>query len=69
MAIFVYAIGWPLVSVGIVVLPILLFTPWYGSTLSALMAPIAIYAMLPMLGNALYHVLTSARISWKGREI
>lgn len=56
-------------AIAVALLPVAVFTPWYGSPFRALLAPVAIYAMLPMLGNALYHVLTSARVPWKGRDI
>jgi hypothetical protein len=56
-------------AVAIAMLPAAVLTPWYGSPVRALLAPLAIYAMLPMLANALYHVMTSARVTWKGREV
>ncbi len=56
-------------AVVIAVLPVVVLTPWYGSPVRALLAPLAVYAMLPMAANALYHVMTSARVAWKGRDI
>lgn len=69
MAAVAYLANLRWLALAIALLPVALMTPWYGSPVRALLAPVAVYAMLPMLGNALYHVLTSARVSWKGRDI
>jgi hypothetical protein len=54
-------------AAGLAVLPILLLLPW--GVARAVMAPLAFYASLPILLNALYGVVTTTHVEWKGREI
>jgi GT2 family glycosyltransferase len=55
-------------AVGLAILPVLLLLPWYGPA-RAVLAPLAFYAILPILGNALWGVMTTTHVEWKGREI
>lgn len=64
-----YAAGWPVIAAGIAVLPMLLLLPWYRNAFRALLAPLALYAMLPMAIHALYCVWTAKKVQWKGREV
>ena len=69
MVAFTYSGGWPLVAVGLAVLPLLLLLSWYRSPIRVLLAPFAFYFMLPILGHVLYCILAKHRVSWKGREV
>lgn len=64
-----YTSGWLLTAALVAVLPFAVLFPWYGSPRRMLLAPIAFYAMLPMLLRALYCVWIPGRIQWKGREV
>jgi chlorobactene glucosyltransferase len=61
--------GWVFLALGLGLLPIVLLTPWYRNPVRALLTPVAIYALLPIIAHALYVVLTSTRVPWKGREV
>lgn len=61
--------GWKLLSFLLLVSPVVLLAGWYRNPIRALLAPLAIYAMLPIAAHALYVVVTSTRIHWKGREV
>jgi glycosyltransferase involved in cell wall biosynthesis len=69
VAFIAYISGWPVLAVAVVILPVLLLLPWYSNMLRALLAPVAVYAMLPMAGHALYRIWTGKKVQWKGREI
>ena len=58
---------WP-AAMGVALLPALLLLPWYG-ILRAAFAPVAIYAILPILANSLFGVLTTTHVEWKGRQV
>jgi 4,4'-diaponeurosporenoate glycosyltransferase len=51
------------------ILPTVLLRVWYGSWRRALLAPLAIYAMLPILARGLLSALTGKPIAWKGRTV
>jgi hypothetical protein len=57
-----------LALLGIALLPVLLLLPWYGPG-KVVLAPFAVYAILPILGNALLGVLSTRHVEWKGREV
>ncbi len=48
--------------------PSIVTLPWYRNPLRALLAPIAIYAILPILGGGVLGALGGASVEWKGRE-
>ena len=48
-------------------LVLLLLAPWYRNPLRVLLAPLAIYAVLPMLIYSLIGALADRPIEWKGR--
>jgi hypothetical protein len=50
-------------------LPLVCLRSWYGSTLRALLAPLAIYAALPFLAHAVLVGVTGQRVEWKGRRV
>jgi chlorobactene glucosyltransferase len=64
-----YSAGWPLTAVFLLILPMLLMLPWYGSVFRVWLAPVAFYAMLPMMVHALYRVWTTNHVEWKGRQV
>jgi hypothetical protein len=58
------------VSAGALVLLVLLeLRPWYGNGPRLVLAPLAIYAALPLLLHGLIGALANRRIEWKGRII
>jgi 4,4'-diaponeurosporenoate glycosyltransferase len=60
--------GWWPIAAAVALVPVLLLLPWYGAGGIAL-APVAPYAILPILTNALFGVLTTTHVEWKDREI
>lgn len=64
-----YTSGWPLAAALVAVAPFAVLLPWYGNPRRMLLAPIAFYAILPMLLHALYCVWAPGRIQWKGRMV
>ena len=50
-------------------LPSILMWRWYDDSPRALLAPVAIYGMLPIVLNAFIAALTDRQIEWKGRVI
>jgi hypothetical protein len=64
-----YSGGAPLLAVLLLLLPFLVLVTWYRSPIRVLLAPLAFYAMLPMIGHALYCVVSSHRVYWKDREV
>jgi hypothetical protein len=43
--------------------------PWYGNRLRVLLAPLAVYAALPLLLHGLMSALVDRHIEWKGRTV
>jgi chlorobactene glucosyltransferase len=69
MVVLEFVMSWTALAAVLLVLPILLLLSWYRNPMQALLAPLAFYAMLPMAGHALYCVIASHRVSWKGRGV
>ena len=63
------AFGWLPAALVLALLPILLLLPWYKNLFRSSLAPLAIYAILPILANALVGVLSTTHVQWKDREI
>jgi chlorobactene glucosyltransferase len=51
------------------VVPTLVTLPWYKNLWRALLAPLAIYAMLPMVVGGAVGALLGRRVKWKGRTV
>jgi chlorobactene glucosyltransferase len=51
------------------VLPVVITLPWYRNPLRALLAPIAIYGMLPILYGGMISALSGSGVEWKGRVV
>jgi hypothetical protein len=49
-------------------LPAVVTAPWYRD-LRVLLAPVAVYWMLPVMGNGFVAAVTGRRVKWKGRSI
>ncbi len=58
-----------LAAAALAFLPALLLRFWYESWLQSLLAPLAIYAMLPILARGLASAFTGKPITWKGRTV
>ena len=56
-------------AIAFALVPSILTLAWYRNPLRALMAPLAIYGILPILGGGLLGALGGASVEWKGREI
>jgi hypothetical protein len=67
VAALTYSVDWPLAAL-VLALPLVLL-PWYRSPFRLILAPLSFYMMLPIAAHALYCVLASHRVSWKGREV
>jgi hypothetical protein len=68
LALVLAATGWWLTALAVALWPALLLSPWYGIARAPL-APFAVYAILPILANALIGVLSTTHVPWKGREV
>ena len=68
LAFVLAATGWWEIAAAVALAPIVLLLPWYGVG-RAILAPLAVYAILPVLANALLGVLSTTRVEWKGSEI
>ena len=53
----------------LVVLVVLQLRPWYGNGLRCLLAPVAVYAALPLLLHGLTTAFFQKQIVWKGRKV
>jgi len=53
----------------LVLLVLLQLRPWYGNKLRILLAPLAVYAALPLLVHGLIGALADRHIEWKGRTV
>jgi chlorobactene glucosyltransferase len=53
----------------LVFLVLLQLRPWYGNGLRVLLAPLAVYAALPILVHGLISALANRPIEWKGRTV
>jgi len=51
------------------ILPTLLFAPWYGSVIGALLVPYAIYFFQAIALNAMISTTFHLRTLWKGRAV
>jgi chlorobactene glucosyltransferase len=49
--------------------PITFLTPWYRNPLRALVAPLAVYGMMPILLRGLFTALAGREVEWKGRTV
>jgi chlorobactene glucosyltransferase len=74
MALWLPVLAWLLVdrhwaiAIAFASLPALLTVSWYRNARAVLM-PVAIYVMLPILFDGLMRAVTSRRVTWKGRVI
>lgn len=68
LAFVLAATGWWAIAAAVALTPTVLLLPWYGVA-RAVLAPVAVYAILPVLGNALIGVLSTTHVDWKGREV
>lgn len=59
----------PAAAAVVGVVPLALLRPWYRGWLHTLLAPLAVYLMLPILGNAALKALAGARADWKDRGV
>ena len=50
-------------------MPSIVTLPWYRNPLRALVAPLAIYGMLPIAWGGMLGALSGSTVEWKGREI
>ncbi len=57
-----------LAATAFALLPVLLTAIWYRGV-QVLMAPVAIYAILPMIGNGIVRAVSGRAVRWKGRVI
>lgn len=58
-----------LFAAAFALLPSALLGSWYGNWPQSLLAPLAIYGMLPILARGLLSALTGKPILWKGRTV
>lgn len=68
LAVVLFITGFQLLAGVAAFLPVILLAPWYGPA-RALLAPVAIYAIVPILTGAFFGVLSTTHVKWKGREV
>jgi chlorobactene glucosyltransferase len=66
---FLIADRQPLIATAFFLVPAVLLTPWYRSWPRALLAPLAIYGMLPILFTSAVAAFTGREVEWKGRLV
>ena len=64
LAVWLWAAGHRLAPAAVVLLVLLQLAPWYRNPLRVLLAPLAIYAALPMLVYSLIGALAERPIEW-----
>ncbi|MEP6963246.1 MAG: glycosyltransferase family 2 protein, partial [Acidobacteriota bacterium] len=69
MLVYLLASGQSIPAAVLALLLPVLLGPWYGSFLAIFLAPLAVYAILPILLNATIRVLATTAVEWKGRRI
>ena len=67
LAAWLWIAGYRIAPAALVLLVLVLLAPWYRNPLRVLLAPLAIYAALPMLVYSLIGALADRPIEWKGR--
>ena len=69
VAVWLWFAGHRVAPIVVVLLVLLELRPWYGNRLRVLLAPLAIYAALPLLMHGLISALANRHIEWKGRTV
>jgi hypothetical protein len=69
LAAWLWLTGHRIAPFVLVFLVVLHLRPWYGNRLRCLLAPVAVYAVLPFLLRALAAAILKKQIVWKGREV
>jgi chlorobactene glucosyltransferase len=69
LAVWLWFEGHKIVPGLVALLVLLQLWPWYGTRPRLLLAPLAIYAALPLLLHGLFSVLVAKRVRWKGRQV
>lgn len=67
LAAWLWFAGHRIAPIALVLLVLVQLAPWYRNPLRALLAPLAIYAALPLLVYSLIGALADRPIEWKGR--
>ena len=57
-----------LAATAFALLPVILTASWYGGV-QALMAPIVVYPIVPMIGNGVVRAISGRAARWKGRLV
>ena len=69
LAAWLWLTGHRIAPFVLVFLVVLQLRPWYGNRLRCLLAPVAVYAVLPFLLRGLTAAILKKQIVWKGREV
>jgi chlorobactene glucosyltransferase len=69
LAAWLWFTGHRVAPAALVLLVLLQLRPWYGNGLRVLLAPLAVYAALPVLMHGLISALADRHIEWKGRTV
>ena len=69
VAAWLYVDGNLYAALALAFLPVVLTWPWYRNVLRALLAPVAVYAIVPALFGGFTTALSGSKVEWKGREI
>ena len=69
LAVWLWVAGHRVAPIVVVLLVLLELRPWYGNRLSVLLAPLAVYAVLPLLMHGMFSALANRHIEWKGRTV
>jgi len=69
LAVWLWFSGHRIIPFLVALLVVLQLRPWYGNRLRCLLAPAAIYAVLPFLVHGLTTAFFAKQIIWKGRKV
>lgn len=69
LAVWLWHTGYRIGAVLLLLLVLVQLRPWYGKRLNFLLAPVAIYAALPLVLHGLTTAFFRKQIVWKGRKV
>ena len=69
LAAWLWFAGHHIAPLAVVLLMLLQLRPWYGNRPHLLLAPVAVYAVLPLILHGLFAAFMKKQTEWKGRRI
>ena len=69
LAVWLWLDGHRIAPFVLLLVVVLQLRPWYGNRLRCMAAPVAVYAVLPLLLHGLIAAFFRKQIVWKGRKV